>query len=95
MLVFVGNLVTNENWEHFWLNEGFTSFIEAKILGNLDRTNGKEIRRFHAAQQWEDLTTTIDTLGAQHPYTCLVYRLHNVDPDDAYNSGRQKPFLGN
>lgn len=80
--------MTNENWEHFWLNEGFTSFIEAKILGNLDGTNGKESRRFHAAQQWEDLKSTIDTLGAQHPYTSLVYRLHNVDPDDAYNSGR-------
>ena len=83
---WTGNLVTNENWEHFWLNEGFTSFIEAKILGNLSKTNGKETRRFHAAQQWQDLQTTINTLGVDHAYTCLVYRLHNVDPDDAYNS---------
>ncbi|CAF4118361.1 unnamed protein product, partial [Rotaria sp. Silwood2] len=78
--------VTNENWEHFWLNEGFTSFIEAKILGNLDKTNGKEVRRFHAAQQWQDLKTSIDTWGPTHPYTCLVYRLNNIDPDDAYSS---------
>ncbi|CAF1285700.1 unnamed protein product [Rotaria sp. Silwood1] len=83
---WTGNLVTNENWEHFWLNEGFTSFIEAKILGNLDKTNGKEVRRFHAAQQWQDLKTAIDTWGPTHPYTCLVYRLNNVDPDDAYSS---------
>ncbi|CAF3809898.1 unnamed protein product [Rotaria sordida] len=80
------NLVTNENWEHFWLNEGFTSFIEAKILGNLDKTNRKEVRRFHAAQQWEDLKTSIDTWRPTHPYTCLVYRLNNIDPDDAYSS---------
>lgn len=74
------------------MNEGFTSFIEAKILGHLDGNNGKEARRFHAAQQWEDLKSTINTLGAEHPYTSLVYRLHNVDPDDAYNSGRFNSF---
>ncbi|CAF2137034.1 unnamed protein product [Rotaria magnacalcarata] len=83
---WTGNLVTNENWEHFWLNEGFTSFIEAKILGNLDKANGKEVRRFHAAQQWQDLQTAVATWGAAHPYTCLVYRLNNTDPDDAYSS---------
>ncbi|CAF1629954.1 unnamed protein product [Rotaria magnacalcarata] len=83
---WTGNLVTNENWEHFWLNEGFTSFIEAKILGNLDKANGKEVRRFHAAQQWQDLQTAVATWGATHPYTCLVYRLNNTDPDDAYSS---------
>merc|ERR1719197_2049339 len=27
-----GNLVTNETWEHFWLNEGLTVFTEIKIL---------------------------------------------------------------
>ncbi|CAF3897101.1 unnamed protein product [Rotaria sp. Silwood1] len=83
---WIGNLVTHENWEHFWLNEGFTSFIEAKILGNLAKTNGKEIRRFHAAQQWQDLKNAIDTLGSTQPYTCLVYRLNNIDPDVAYGS---------
>ncbi|CAM4874791.1 unnamed protein product [Rotaria socialis] len=83
---WTGNLVTNENWEHFWLNEGFTSFIEAKILGNLNKANGKEVRRFHAAQQWQDLQTAVATWGATHPYTCLVYRLNNTDPDDAYSS---------
>jgi len=88
IFVIIGNLVTNENWEHFWLNEGFTSFIEAKILGNLAKTNGKEVRRFHAAQQWQDLQTAVDTWGSKHDYTCLVYRLHNVDPDDAYSAGR-------
>jgi leukotriene-A4 hydrolase len=28
---WAGNLVTNKNFDHFWLNEGFTSFIEQKI----------------------------------------------------------------
>lgn len=30
-----GNLVTNSSWESFWLNEGFTVFLERKILGRL------------------------------------------------------------
>ena len=25
---WTGNLVTNRNFEHFWLNEGFTMFLE-------------------------------------------------------------------
>mmetsp|Transcript_14735 Transcript_14735/g.2440 ORF Transcript_14735/g.2440 Transcript_14735/m.2440 type:complete len:106 (+) Transcript_14735:643-960(+) len=29
---WTGNLVTNASWEHFWLNEGFTVFVERKIL---------------------------------------------------------------
>lgn len=27
-----GNLVTNETWEHFWLNEGWTIFLQRKIM---------------------------------------------------------------
>eukprot|EP00985_Skeletonema_marinoi_P020991 scaffold12632_cov85-Skeletonema_marinoi.AAC.1 len=27
-----GNLVTNETWEHFWLNEGWTVFLQRKIM---------------------------------------------------------------
>jgi leukotriene-A4 hydrolase len=30
---WTGNLVTNCNWEHFWLNEGFTKFVEQKLVG--------------------------------------------------------------
>lgn len=32
---WTGNLVTNRNFEHFWLNEGFTVFVERKIIGRL------------------------------------------------------------
>ena len=33
--IALGNLITNSNFEHFWLNEGFTVFIERKIKGRL------------------------------------------------------------
>lgn len=32
---WTGNLVTNVTWEHFWLNEGFTMFVERKILAGV------------------------------------------------------------
>ena len=32
---WTGNLVTNENWENFWLNEGFTVFTERKVSRKL------------------------------------------------------------
>ena len=32
---WTGNLVTNRTWEHFWLNEGWTMFVQRKIVRNL------------------------------------------------------------
>ena len=32
---WIGNLVTNAYWKDFWLNEGFTRYIERRILGSL------------------------------------------------------------
>jgi len=29
---WTGNLITNASWKDFWLNEGFTVFLEMKIL---------------------------------------------------------------
>jgi leukotriene-A4 hydrolase len=26
-----GNLVTNASWEHFWLNEGWTVYLERRV----------------------------------------------------------------
>jgi len=31
-----GNLVTNKNYEHIWLNEGLATFAERKIWGLID-----------------------------------------------------------
>lgn len=35
---WTGNLVSNLNWEHFWLNEGFTMFVERKIVERVSLT---------------------------------------------------------
>lgn len=53
---WTGNLVTNRNFEHFWLNEGFTVFVEGKIVGRL--FNDKE-RDFHSIRNLNDLEDTV------------------------------------
>jgi hypothetical protein len=40
-------LVTNRTWEHFWLNEGFTVFVERKIIGQI---YGKPLADFQAIE---------------------------------------------
>ena len=82
-----GNLVTNETWNDFWLNEGFTVYFELRIMESL---YGKEISEMLAALNIQDLYHTIAEL---HPNdTRLKLDLDGRDPDDgmndiAYNKG--------
>ena len=32
---WTGNLVTNSTWDHFWLNEGWTTFFQRKIMAKI------------------------------------------------------------
>ena len=78
-----GNLVTNSTFEHFWLNEGFTVFLERKIKG---RMYGEPYRHFTAVLRWKELEETVaEQFHPTHPYTCLVPNIDGVDPDDAFS----------
>jgi len=80
---WTGNLVTNFNFEHFWLNEGFTVFTERKIVG---RMHGEPARHFSAILRWKDLEETINVnYGPTNPLTALVPNLTGIDPDDAFS----------
>uniref|UniRef100_A0A7E4V8B2 Leuk-A4-hydro_C domain-containing protein n=1 Tax=Panagrellus redivivus TaxID=6233 RepID=A0A7E4V8B2_PANRE len=82
---WTGNLVTNYNWEHFWLNEGFTVFLERKIMG---RIYGESLRQFENICGWEDrlLPTIKETFGCTHEFTKLIPNLQGCDPDDAFST---------
>ncbi|KAI7817239.1 hypothetical protein BC939DRAFT_402867 [Gamsiella multidivaricata] len=80
---WMGNLVTTENWEHFWLNEGFTVFVERKILG---RMQGKEHSEFSAIIGRKALVESVELYGKDHPFTALRPCLRGEDPDDAFSS---------
>ncbi|XP_052781053.1 leukotriene A-4 hydrolase-like [Mya arenaria] len=81
---WTGNLVTNASWSDFWLNEGFTVFVERKIVSRLK--DSEVYRQFLASRGWRILTETIKQLGAENNFTCLVPDMLGVDPDEAFSS---------
>eukprot|EP00118_Oscarella_pearsei_P010672 m.66744 g.66744 ORF g.66744 m.66744 type:complete len:616 (+) comp35408_c0_seq2:224-2071(+) len=80
---WTGNLVTNKNWEHFWMNEGFTVFLERKIASRLA---DEKARHFAYIGGWKTLQESVNQFGADHPFTTLVPKLEGKDPDDAFSS---------
>lgn len=78
-----GNLVTNCSWEHFWLNEGWTVYLERRIQASI---HGESHRDFSAIIGWKALTDSIEGYGADHEYTKLIPNLKDQDPDDAFSS---------
>lgn len=79
---WTGNLVTNADAEHFWLNEGFTVYAERRILEALE---GPEITALHAALGRRDLDEAIARFAHRPELTRLRTRLAGVDPDDAFS----------
>ncbi|XP_077565883.1 leukotriene A-4 hydrolase [Stigmatopora nigra] len=80
---WTGNLVTNKTWEHFWLNEGHTVYLE-RMIGR--RLEGEPFRQFKASGGWKDLQEAVSNFGAENPLTILVPDLREVDPDIAFSS---------
>ncbi|XP_054153154.1 leukotriene A-4 hydrolase-like isoform X2 [Oppia nitens] len=81
---WTGNLVTNKNWGNFWLNEGFTRFLEMKIVGRLN--GGEPNRQFNAIGGLKALKFEIEAMGEQNNYTKLMIDPRGVDPEDAFSS---------
>uniref|UniRef100_A0A8D3EFX5 Peptidase M1 leukotriene A4 hydrolase/aminopeptidase C-terminal domain-containing protein n=1 Tax=Scophthalmus maximus TaxID=52904 RepID=A0A8D3EFX5_SCOMX len=80
---WTGNLVTNKTWEHFWLNEGHTVYLE-RMIGRC--MESEQFRQFKAIGGWKELQDSVNTFGADNPLTNLVPSLQDVDPDDAFSS---------
>ncbi|XP_063540156.1 leukotriene A-4 hydrolase isoform X1 [Cydia strobilella] len=85
---WTGNLVTNRNFEHFWLNEGFTVFLERKVGASLidDSAEAKKSRDFHSLLGLQELTEAVSDLGQTNPLTRLVVDLKGVHPDDGFST---------
>jgi aminopeptidase N len=79
---WTGNLVTNANAEHFWLNEGFTVYAERRIVEAL---SGTEQAALEAALGRRELDESLDRFKERPELTQLVTQLAGVDPDDAYS----------
>jgi leukotriene-A4 hydrolase len=79
---WTGNLVTNANAEHFWLNEGFTVFAERRLLEALD---GAELAALHSALGREELEQSLGLFATRPELTQLRTTLAGVDPDEAFS----------
>jgi aminopeptidase N len=64
-----GNLVTNATWADVWLNEGFTTYFEMRIM---EAVYGREYSEMLAALSLQDLRETVAKAGAASPRTQLA-----------------------
>jgi leukotriene-A4 hydrolase len=81
-----GNLVTNQDWCHFWLNEGMTVFAETRTQRKLHGTGYEGLHRLIG---WEDLKDSVNMYEevGQPEYSRLVVDLKgDIDPDDVFSS---------
>ena len=77
-----GNLVTNATWHDFWLNEGFTTYLERRIVEAL---YGKSVADMQSAIGVSDLAESRKTLDVASDRT-LLPDLTGRDPDDAFSN---------
>jgi len=80
---WTGNLVTNANAEHFWLNEGFTVWAERRILKAI---HGEEAALVAWAIGQKALDESLERFHDQPQLTWLRTRLAGVDPDESFSS---------
>lgn len=84
-----GNLVTNATWSDFWLNEGFTSYFEQRIM---EQVYGFEYKEMLAHLDYQNLIHVLGKMGWDNPDTKLYVDMSGRDPDEkisaiAYDKG--------
>jgi len=76
-----GNLVTNATWSDFWLNEGFTTYLERRIV---EVVYSKRLADMERIIGLRDLAQARADVAAPGDRT-LQPDLKGRDPDDAYS----------
>jgi aminopeptidase N len=82
-----GNLVTNQTWRDGWLNEGWTSYLEYRLMQVIydeDRANEENLISY------QELLLNFETVSPE--YQALAPRISNMDPEEgqgtiAYHKG--------
>lgn len=77
-----GNLVTNATWSDFWLNEGFTTYLERRIV---EAVYGKARADMEAMIGVKDLEESRKTIEVARDRS-LLPDMTGRDPDDAYST---------
>jgi leukotriene A-4 hydrolase/aminopeptidase len=82
-----GNLVTNATWSDFWLNEGFTTYVQGRIV---EAVYGEERARMEEVLEWQDLKEAIRTKPERDQLLRIDLKGRNPEEgvtDIPYNKG--------
>ena len=79
---WTGNQVTMNNWEDFWLNEGFTTFIERKVSSRL---YGNDFAKVEALLGNTSLAYAMNITGYNNTYSTIHPVLAGGNPDDSFS----------
>lgn len=82
-----GNLVTNATWSDSWLNEGFTTYFENRIMEAL---YGKERAALYADLDWDTMMREIEAAGGM---TGAATRLHGSPGEGELDYTKGSNFL--
>jgi len=79
---WTGNLITNKTNDHFWLNEGFTTYAERRIV---EAVQGEDIAALNIGIGWRGLMEEMERFKDNVEFTKLKTNQEGVDPDDVYS----------
>ncbi|MED5543822.1 MAG: M1 family metallopeptidase [Pseudomonadota bacterium] len=87
-----GNLVTNATWSDSWLNEGFTTYFENRIMEAL---YGKERAAMYADLDWDSMMRDIAAMGddMKPGMTAAPSRLHGNPGEGELDYTKGSNFL--
>jgi leukotriene-A4 hydrolase len=81
-----GNLVTNASWKHWWLNEGFTTYVTTRIVESL---YGKEVAEMNLQVEQEEAMASLKTIPTAKQ--ALLTRDPDVNPATYTDEGLAYP----
>lgn len=79
---WTGNTVTCEDWSSFWLNEGFTVFLERTA----DRTLfGEDFVKIDSTNGDSSMKADMNAFGLGNSYSSLYPDTKTANPDDSFS----------
>ncbi|CAM6118045.1 unnamed protein product [Calypogeia fissa] len=79
---WTGNLISNTTANDLWLNEGFTTYAERRIVEDQDRLESVQL---HTGIGWQRLKEDIERFKDRPEMTKLKMHMEGVDPDEIYS----------
>ncbi|KAH1192250.1 hypothetical protein GLYMA_20G244100v4 [Glycine max] len=79
---WTGNLITNKTNEHFWLNEGFTTYAERRIV---EAVQGEQRAALNIGIGWRGLNEDVERFKDNLEFTKLKNNQEGIDPDNVYS----------